>query len=146
MSIKRSQVKILIVTLALMFSGCRSLTISMNNSNPPVFTFSTGRFSECCDHLIFLTVSELPTGNTTEAKDLWQIFPLSSTDNYGNHLPRITYGQVPAGFEQKIPASGSPPPLEEGKTYEAFGPLIATPHAVVRFRISNGQAIQLPRD
>lgn len=59
------------------------------------------------------------------------------------HAMRQTRDQVPAGFEQKLPAAGPPPRLEEGKTYEAAGPLIEVPDAYVRFRIQNGKAVKL---
>src|SRR5690349_21702291 len=94
---------VLLITILIATSSCRSLSISMNDTNPPVFSFSAGEFAECCTHLAFLAVKEvLP--NKADEKVIWQIFPLSGTDNSAEHLPHITYGQVPVGFEQKIPA------------------------------------------
>jgi hypothetical protein len=125
----------------LVLAGCNSLTISMNDSNPPVFSFSAGKFAECCTHLMFLNVSELPAEG--EGKLIWQVWAESGTDDSPPKLPPITYGQVPPGFIQKIPEAGLPPALEEGKEYEATGPRSIVPYAYVRFRIQNGKAVRL---
>jgi hypothetical protein len=133
-----------IIFIVLMMGGCRSLSISINDTNPPVFSFSSGRFAECCEHLAFLTVWEVKPSesiNEGQGKIIWQIWPLSGTDNFANRLPKITYGQLPPGFVQKIPDTGPAPVLEEGKVYEVAGPLIEVPEAYVRFRIHNGKAV-----
>jgi hypothetical protein len=130
--------------LALLVASCGSLSISISDANPPVFSFSAGQFAECCDHLAFLTVREVEASesiNAGKGKVIWQIWPLSGTDNSAKGLPSITYGQVPPGFEQKIPNVGPPPKLKEGQEYEAAGPRIEVPDAYVRFRIQNGKAI-----
>lgn len=133
-----------VLVLVVVTASCKSLTISINDTNPPVFTFSAGQFAECCDHLSFLMVWEVPTEGgimSKEAKVIWKISPDLGTDNSANKLPRITYGEVPSGFTQIIPEVGPPPRLEEGKEYEAGGPLVEIPHASVRFRIQDGKAV-----
>lgn len=130
-----------ILTLVLMVTGCKSLTMSINDTNPPVFTFSAGQFAECCTHLAFLGVYEI--GDKDEQKVIWEIRPLSGTDNSAQGLPKITYGQLPKGFEQVVPKSGPPPALQEGKLYEASGPGAEVPHTVVMFRIQNGKAVRV---
>lgn len=133
--------------LLIVISGCRSLTISINDSNPPVFRFSAGQFAECCTHLAFLTVWEVDPSQSIHKGGgtvIWQIWPLSGTDNSASGLPAITYGTVPPGFMQKVPAVGPPPGLEEGKEYEAAGPLMEVPDAYVRFRIDKGKAVLMP--
>lgn len=140
----RSRIWLAMWALVLVGAGCSTLTISINDSNPPVFRFSAGQLAECCDHLAFLTVSEVPAGGSSpERKIIWQIWPVSGTDNSAKGLPPITYGQVPPGFEQKIPNDGPPPMLEEGKEYEASGPRVEVPNAYVRFRIQNGRAVRV---
>ena len=134
------------VALIVLFGGCRTLTISINDTNPPVFSFSAGRFAECCRHLAFLTVYEMPRRDSDRMSDkiIWQIWPVSGTDNSAEGLPRITYGQVPPGFVQKVPEVGPPPSLEEGKLYRASGPLIEVPEASVWFRVQNGKVVEIP--
>jgi hypothetical protein len=131
-----------ILSLVLAVAGCRSLSISVNDTNPPVFTFSAGEFAECCTHLAFLVVYEVDAGTDKETV-IWKIRPKSGTDNSAKGLPPITYGQVPAGFEQLIPSVGTAPPLQAGKVYEASGPRIEVPEAFVMFRIENGKAIRI---
>jgi hypothetical protein len=132
------------VSLALAVAGCNSLSVSVNDTNPPVFTFSAGQLAHCCTYLALFVVSEIPAGGN-DPKVIWHIRPKSGTDNSAKGLPPITYGQVPQGFEQVVPSEGTPPALEEGKEYEAAGPRIEVPEAVVRFRIQNGKAIRMHR-
>lgn len=129
--------------LLLAVASCKSLSISVNDTNPPVFTFSAGQFAECCTHLAFLIVYEVHAGDV-QGKVLWKIRPKSGTDNSARGLPQITYGQVPPGFEQLVPAAGTPPPLQSGTVYGASGPLMEVPEAVVKFRIEDGKAIRIP--
>lgn len=129
-----------ILSLVLVVTGCKSLSVSVNDTNPPVFTFSAGQFAECCTHLAFLVVYEV---DGDHQRAIWQIRPKSGTDNSADGLPRITYGQVPQGFEQLVPSVGTPPALEEGKTYAASGPRIEVPEAFVMFRIQDGKAVRI---
>lgn len=133
--------------LVIVMGGCGSLSIAISDTNPPVFRFSAGPFAECCEHLAVLTVWEVKPSESTSAgqgKVIWQIWPLSGTDNSAKGLPRITYGQVPPGFVQKIPNVGPPPTLEEGRVYEVAGPRFEVPEAYVRFRIENGKPVLDP--
>ena len=128
--------------LALAVASCKSLSVSINDTNPPVFTFSAGQFAECCTHLAFFAVYEVVAGKE-EQKVIWQIRPSAGTDNSANGLPQITYGQVPQGFEQLVPSMGTAPALQEGKVYAASGPRVEVPEAFVMFRIENGKAIRM---
>ena len=130
-----------ILSVVLAVAGCRSLSISINDTNPPVFTFSAGPFAECCTHLAFFVVYEVSAGK--EQKVIWRIRPKSGTDNSAKGLPQITYGQVPPGFEQLIPTVGTPPALQAGKVYAASGPRVEVPEAFVMFRIEDGKAIRI---
>ena len=137
---------------AFLFVSCHSLTTAVRGGNPPQFSFSSGRFAECCTTLTFLGVYEVPPENIEAAwsqrpKDdvvLWQIWPAPTTNNEANALPTVTYGSVPPGFVQKVPTSGSPPPLVEGKVYEVGGPAVDVPHSYIRFIIRNGKATEVP--
>ena len=137
-----------VLVMILVSVGCKSLSISISDANPPVFSFSAGQFAECCEHLAFLTVWEVEASETMNAgqgKVIWQIWPLSGTDNSANGLPPVTYGQVPPGFVQKIPNVGPPPKLREGQEYEVAGPRFEVPNAYVRFRIQNGKTVLLSK-
>lgn len=152
MLMKRTVRFLLAIAFLALLASCHSLTISMDESVPPNFNFSAGRFAECCRHLTFLGVYEIPPENQNlpwaapkpkEKIVLWQIWP--KDNNSAEALPVITYGKVPPGFIQKIPESGEPPPsLVEGKIYEVGGPAIEVPDAYMRFTIRNGKAARLP--
>ena len=138
---RRLHVVIGVLLLVVALAACKSLSVSINDTNPPVFTFSAGQFAECCTHLAFLMVYEVNGGH--DGKVLWHIRPKSGTDNSANGLPKITYGQVPPGFEQLVPPVGPPPALETGQVYEASGPRMEVPDAFVKFRIQDGKAIRI---
>ena len=137
---------------AVFLSGCHTLTTSVHGGNPPTFSFSAGRLVHCCNYLEFLVVSEVPPENINapwtqhpkENTHLWWIWPKEGTNNYADALPEITYGVVPPGFRQSVPAEGPPPPLIEGKVYEVGGPAISVPKSYIRFEIRDGRARQLP--
>ena len=131
-----------ILSVVLVVAGCKSLSVSINDTNPPVFTFSAGPFAECCTHLALFVVYEVDAGTDVQ-KVIWQIRPRSGTDNSANGLPQITYGQVPQGFEQLVPSVGTAPTLQEGKVYAATGPRVEVPEAFVMFRIQDGKAIRI---
>ena len=59
-------------------------------------------------------------------------------------LPSITYGTIPAGFEQIIPQAGFPLPLEEGKLYIIGTPTIGADFGVFCFKIEKSQAMEIP--
>ena len=75
---------------------------------------------------------------------LWWIIPKdASTGRIGNFSP-IMYGVVPTNFVQKVPSEGTPPPLVEGKVYEAGGPPVSMAKGYLRFVVRDGKLIQIP--
>src|SRR5262249_31904291 len=108
----------LLLTIFVLIAGLtaceRAMTIAVTkDSNPPSFNLS-GR-----GELVFFTVFEVVPGKTPSVDDpvMWKIEPTGEGPIY--KLPEITYGVVPPGFTQTVPASGTPPPLAEGKFYGA---------------------------
>jgi hypothetical protein len=111
----------------------------MTTSNPPTFELSgSGR-------LFFLSVFEVPQGrpSSIHVPKMWEIRP--TDENLG--LEPITYylGIVPPSFRQTIPSSGAPPPLIEGKIYDAGGPALEANGGSIRFTIKDGRAVELPK-
>jgi len=124
------------------------VTISMDETVPPTFKFE--RNSSEVNTLPFFDVIEIVSENQKvpyqeQSFDknitLWRIVPEHS-DTPITNLPPITYGRVPSGFVQKIPESGSPPSLSEGKLYQAGGPPVMMRRGTVRFFIRNGKAMK----
>jgi hypothetical protein len=127
-------------------------TIHMNENVPPSFHFSGSRFAHHKYVAFFVVIElapeneELPAYANTSVKNktIWWIWPNDSANGQLQNLPVITYGQVPSGWIQKTPQDGEPPPLLEGRVYEAGGPQISVPHAFMRFTIRGGKAVRLP--
>lgn len=119
------------------------VTIEMDQKIPPTFTFNRN-----ADHVYFIpifSVSEVTSSNQEKrSRVIWQIEPPTGPGREIENLPPITYGVVPRGFSQVIPATGAPPPLENGKTYEAGGPPVMVPKGFLRFTIRDGKAIRVP--
>jgi hypothetical protein len=128
------------VILLATLSACeRDMTISVRNeSNVPSFKLSgSGR-------LVFFTVFEVPRDRPPSINDpkLWEIRP--NGENRISALPEITYGVVPPGFHQTIPTTGSPPPLVEGRLYQAGGPAAEANGGSIRFTFSEGKVLVEP--
>ena len=135
-----------IILLSCLVSSCgEGLVISMDEKLPPTFRYKGNRFAECCKSLNFFVVSEVPLGNPdAENKYIWWIWPQDGAHNEYYNLPTFTYGKVPDGWRQTIPENGEPPPpLVEGRTYEAGGNFHSGQDAHLRFTIRNGKAVSL---
>jgi hypothetical protein len=122
---------------AIVFAACeRAMTLKVSNdTNPPTFSLSgSGK-------LIFLVLFEVTPGKQSSVDDpvMWKIRPLR--EDVVDEIPEITYGAVPPGFTQTVPAMGPPPPLLEGKTYEFGGPTTNAPGGRTRFTIKDGKAV-----
>jgi hypothetical protein len=137
-----SAVKVLCLVIGLLMTvaltSCeRPMTIRMNTSNPPTFNLAgSGR-------LFFFSVFEVPQGRPPSVDDpkMWEIRP--TQENLISKLPPITYGVIPPGFQQTIPATGPPPAMVEGKIYEAGGPALEADGGWIRFKIKDGKAVEV---
>ena len=116
----------------------KGMTIAVvKDSNPPTFKLSgSGR-------LFFFSVSELSDVNaaSSESSTIWEIRP--KDEDLISKLPEITYGVAPADFSQTVPKTGAPPPLAEGKTYQAGGPGLEADGGWIRFTIKAGKTVVL---
>jgi hypothetical protein len=120
--------------------GCeRDLRIKIDGKNPPTFTLSGS------GNLVFLSLGEVHNSKPPPlgAPDLWKIRP--NGNNKISKLPNITYGIIPNGFTQVIPASGAPPPLIEGKVYDFGGPADNANGGSIWFTIQDGKAVEVPQ-
>ena len=137
--------------LIVMVLGCahceRDTRISLvDDRNPPVFGLHGN------GNLNFFWVSEVgaaePIPEDVRSSDgknrlIWEIWPSDLPDTSIGKLPRIAYGKVPDGFNQKIPAQAEAPALIEGKIYEAGGPSSNANMQIFRFTIRDGKAVSL---
>ena len=150
------RILLLLVSMALcaiIAVACQQrMSMKMSDGSPPTFSFQASTFTHY-KYLTFFVVSEVATENVkipayektaVENQIVWWIFPGDSEKGEFKNLPAITYGELPAGWTQKVPEQGKPPLLVEGKVYQAGGPQIEVPDAVIRFTIRGGKAVRLP--
>lgn len=132
-------IALLLLTTLCCGDACeRDTTISVEGSNPPTFRLSGN------GNLAFLAVSD-DAPNRVEKRSgeiLWKIIPQSGKSNIGQLSP-ITYGQVPPGFIQEIPAKGAPPPLIAERHYEVAAPTSNAHGDWVFFVIRDGAALKV---
>lgn len=112
---------------------------------PPAFEFK-GRLNLEYIHFVgpysveqrkFLT----PVGDDPDADGVaWRIYPPNFRDIPVNDCPRITYGQLPTAWEQKIPKTGAPPALVEGAVYYVAANLNEGRRIKMCFLIRDGKA------
>ena len=140
---------LLVLLLTISIASCeRHTKVSIDGNVPPSFKLSGS------GDLVFFVVTEIAPANQKLApaqrdsrKDtvLWQISPnnLSQREKVISRLPSITYGVVPKGFAQMKPETATPPPLVEGRVYEAGGPANNAPGGFVWFTIRDGKSLQI---
>lgn len=135
----RQLVATLILTAGLSSASCTALRVHVGKTVPPDFTFTAGQFAHCCAHfyefLVFEEGSQVP---------IWAVVAYTTVEKSEARALTIHYGKVPDRFKQKVPRSGEPPPLIEGKRYEAVAGGGYAPGARVRFMVENNEIIQLP--
>ena len=87
--------------------------------------------------------------DVTDCKSVLECPVLWQVDPYGGgvwiaDLKLVTYGQVPDGFHQTIPANDAPAPeLVEGKTYSLYAPTYSANGGGVRFIIRAGKSVEI---
>lgn len=120
------------------FSGCEPhVVISLDASTPPNFSFSG---NGTVPFFVVMEIGEQDSAGRTKYTVLWEIKP-DSTKAGTVPLGPITYGKVPTGWTQSVPARGDPPALLEGRGYQAGGPQVEMPEGVVKFKISGGRSV-----
>jgi len=121
------------------------MTVALDEGNPPTFKLSgSGK-------LIQFLVMEVPPWNQTQTVQrrsdvntvLWQIRPTGENKIWS--LPKITYGQIPSGFEQVYPAGNTAPPvLVEGKVYEVGGTAYNANGGFIWIIVHDGKVVERP--
>src|SRR6185295_14017320 len=119
---------------------CHGLRVNVSKTVPPDFTFNVGSFAECCTDFRIFAVFEKDSESP-----IWKIVAKPVVEKSEAKSLTIRYGRVSDRFQQEIPAAGEPPPLVEGKSYEAVaGWTNYVPGARVRFIIVKNQIVKLP--
>jgi len=81
----------------------------------------------------------------TKNRVVWKIAfdPKSRQTVSSEEIEAIEYGKTPVGFIQEVPAQGPPEKLQENQIYEAVGPLSLMSNAAVRFKIIDGNVVNI---
>ncbi len=142
----------LVVTTVLLLSLIAACTyeentkVSIDGENPPTFKlYGSG-------HQQHFVVSEVSPDNYVHPsrqnpeKDLvlWKIVPVTEPPPRAWDYPAIKYGGIPSKFTQELPKDGVPPPLVEGRLYEAGGPAYGANGGSVLFTIRDGKSVIVP--
>lgn len=129
--------------LLLLFSascGERKTEVRLEGGNPPRFVMSgSGRLVELS---VGLNVQDKSIKPSERSPLVWKIVP---TGRYGEEVESVdsvTYGVVPEGYRQVIPASDNqPPPLNPGNYYYYYLETLNAPHADGDFEIRDGKPV-----
>lgn len=120
--------------------------VSIDGNNPPTFKiYGSGNQQ-------YFMVSEVSPDNYVPPAqqnpdkdiDLWKIVPVAEPPPRAWDYPPIKYGRIPSGFRQELPKDGVPPPLVEGRLYEAGGQAYGANGGSVLFTIRNGKSEIVP--
>jgi hypothetical protein len=116
----------------------RDTTIEMDGKNPPTFTFSgNGQVSS----IVVMDLSPSDVSIYDARRVMWEIVPTG--DPTPSRFPKITFGVLPSGFSQKVPANGSPPALAEEKPYRVSAPTSNANAGTLMFLIRHGQTLRV---
>ena len=131
---------VVLIFLLTFFAGCeRVLKVTLDGKNPPTVKFDGRGLIEWVYIYQVTHEGKIPPRDT----ELWILVPKQGTT--ASASPPITYGVVPEGFVQKVPANGNPPPLEEGKTYGFGADTDGQPGNDIWFTIRDGKSVEVPK-
>ena len=131
---------LLVLCLAVVCTSCeRILKVTLDGKNPPTFKFNgSGEIAWVFIYQVTPDGKVPPAGSA-----FWRLSPKKTM--MASQSPPITYGVVPDGYVQEVPANGSPPPLQEGKTYGFGANTHGQPGRTIWFTIQDGKAVQVPK-
>lgn len=117
-----------------------AIDITMDENMPPTFSFSGPWWA--VDFEVSEVPPNVPINTLVKVKTIWKtsVPTLLRAKNW----PEVTYGVVPEGFTQKIPAHGKPPNLVEGKIYVAQALDTSRSGGACYFIIRNGKPVNPP--
>ena len=109
----------ILVTIAAACGQESHVHLDFTTRNPPSFSFSGNTAG------VFFEVMEVPQTKplskmnpfARDGKTIWKIS--ASTKVAADNWPKFTYGDIPSGFSQLVPAQGPPPKLVAHKLYLA---------------------------
>lgn len=113
--------------------------IEMDGNNPPTFSLSGN------GQLWFIEVRDLSPSEISYYAPERTIWKITTGGGSPARMPKIKYGEVPAGFEQEIPGNGGPPALVEEKPYSIFAYTSNANGDSMMFLIRGGKALKVTK-
>jgi hypothetical protein len=145
MPLPRSQMKpglAPLIAAALLFSSCEpAMQAKIEGGNPHSLYHLvwTGKF-----WMISITeyIDDKSLKPSKRDHEIWRVDANSpESAAYPSIIGKISYGTVPSGYHQSVPATGSPPSLIAGKYYSYFITSENGMPARGAFEIRNGNAV-----
>lgn len=143
MSQINSRALLMTIPLLLTLGGCREIPTSAKIGNGPSFLFTgSGRLAS---FRIYGPRQGHKISTPFDEKSLvWRVQP---ADGYfkGEHVQRlkIEYGQLPRGYVQTVPISGTAPTLAAGHVYYYYAETTNAPPAEGFFYMEESAAIEM---
>ena len=139
---KFARLQIFLVSTILLCSclACEIDTkIELDGKNPPSFSLSGN------GQLWFIEVRDLSPSKISSDAPERTIWKITTGGGSPSSMAKITYGVVPSGFKQEIPANGAPPALGEEKPYSIFANTSNANGDYLMFLIRGGKALKITK-
>jgi hypothetical protein len=139
MLLRKSLIWLAVLAAVVALSSCSGpLQIEVAQTNPPRFKLHGGGSG----YLGAVLVEEFETDKS--GPNVWVVGPKVGSVSLSHfQSTEITYGELPEGWEQEIPAAGEKAPaLIEGKTYRVICHMFDVETRAAVFTIKNGKPIQ----
>jgi len=133
---------VLHIVVALLLSSCEpAMQAKIEGGNPPVFEVWSGT-----GKLWTISVTEYVDDKSLKPskrdREIWRVDADGrQSASYASKIGRITYGIVPHGYHQSVPATGPPLALLAGKSYSYFIKSENGTPARGDFKIQDGNAV-----
>jgi hypothetical protein len=119
---RKVKAHLLLLPYVLSMASCEpGIKAKVECGNPPAFVISsgTGRFWHIS---VVEYVPDKSLKPSERSRELWRVDAKGrELARYSGEIGKVTYGVVPQGYKQIVPASGgSPPPLVHGKYYSYY--------------------------
>src|SRR6266511_709259 len=117
---KRYGFSLLLLALMIVLSSCdgvRSIYLEARETIPPTFSATGNDWITGLEVEVFPQNESLAGVGQAKGETIWKI--TAPKEIWATDWPLITYGHIPDGFSQMVPAQGQPPDLIEGRIYVA---------------------------
>jgi hypothetical protein len=116
----------------------RRTQVKLEGGSPLIFNVSGS--GNLVDLTVGIDIQDKSVPASKRSLIIWEIVPVKRDGEGLEEIGKITYGVVPEGYRQLVPAQGAPPPLSQGVYYYYSFATINAPQAWGGFEIINDKA------